>query len=110
LLIGPGSGLAKDIGSSVGLSVLITALATALPGLPGFSVLAHLALLAAALGSCAFFWWFPTILLRQIGGSTCGTDVLKHQVDVPDLVRPCLHHKSMQSFSKPKAIAPKLRA
>jgi hypothetical protein len=106
LLIGAGSGLAKDIGSSVGLSVLITAL----PGLPGFSVLAHLALLAAALGSCAFFWWFPTILLRQIGGSTCDTDLLKHQVDVPDLVRPCLRHKSMQSFSKPKAIAPKLRA
>lgn len=65
-----GTGLAKDVAAGVGLSVLVTALTTALPGLLGFAILAPLGLLAATLGACAFLWWFRRLLLRRIGGST----------------------------------------
>ena len=50
--------------------MLIKALVTALPGLLGFAMLAPLALVAAALGACAFLWWFRAVLLSRIGGSS----------------------------------------
>jgi adenosylcobinamide-GDP ribazoletransferase len=65
-----GTGLAKDVASGVGPAILLTALATALPGLLGFAVLNPLPLLAASLAAGAFALWFRALLLRRIGGST----------------------------------------
>ncbi|WP_052129375.1 adenosylcobinamide-GDP ribazoletransferase [Sphingomonas sp. 35-24ZXX] len=65
-----GEGLAKDIGSGVGLHVIVLALVIALPGLLGFALLEPLALLAAALAAGVFVLWFRALLIRRIGGST----------------------------------------
>ena len=65
-----GTGLAKDIGSGVGLSTVLLAIATALPGLLGFAIHAPLALFVAMLGAAAFLLWFRALMLRRIGGST----------------------------------------
>ncbi|GGB71661.1 adenosylcobinamide-GDP ribazoletransferase [Blastomonas aquatica] len=65
-----GTGLAKDVASGVGRSVLLVALATAVPGLLGFAVLSPLPLLLGLLGAAVFIAWFRALLLRRIGGST----------------------------------------
>lgn len=65
-----GTGLAKDVASGVGRSVLLVALATALPGMLGFAVLSPLPLLLGVLGAAVFIAWFRALLLRRIGGST----------------------------------------
>jgi adenosylcobinamide-GDP ribazoletransferase len=65
-----GGGLAKDIGSGVGLPTVLLALGTALPGLVGLAILAPERLLAAAMAALVFTLWFRRLLLRRIGGST----------------------------------------
>jgi adenosylcobinamide-GDP ribazoletransferase len=65
-----GGGLAKDVSSAVGMGTLLFALATALPGLATFAMVAPLALLAALGAAGAFLFWFRALLLRRIGGST----------------------------------------
>lgn len=65
-----GTGLAKDIGAGVGLSTLLAAMATALPGLLGFAIDRPMHLLGALLGAAAFLLWFRALLLRRLGGST----------------------------------------
>lgn len=65
-----GTGLAKDVASGVGRSVLLVALATALPGMLGFAVLSPASLLLGMLGAAVFIAWFRALLLRRIGGST----------------------------------------
>ncbi|PXW79379.1 cobalamin-5'-phosphate synthase [Blastomonas natatoria] len=65
-----GEGLAKDIGSGVGLQVLILAVTTAIPGMTGFALLEPISLLAATVAAGAFILWFRVLLVRRIGGST----------------------------------------
>jgi adenosylcobinamide-GDP ribazoletransferase len=65
-----GGGLAKDVTSGVGTGTLLFAIATALPGLAAFAMVAPLALLAAIGAAGAFLLWFRALLLRRIGGST----------------------------------------
>jgi adenosylcobinamide-GDP ribazoletransferase len=65
-----GTGLAKDVGSGVGLHVLLVALATAAPGLLGLAFAAPSSLLAASLGGAVLLLWFRALMLRRIGGSS----------------------------------------
>lgn len=65
-----GTGLAKDVGSGMGMAVLLVALTTAAPGLLGLACAAPLSLLAATLGGGIFLLWFRALMLQRIGGST----------------------------------------
>ncbi len=64
------SGLAKDIGSGVGMGTLGAALIAAVPGLAPLAILAPVALIGAVLAGLAFAQWFRRLLLRRLGGST----------------------------------------
>ncbi|NJS15675.1 MAG: adenosylcobinamide-GDP ribazoletransferase [Sphingopyxis sp.] len=65
-----GSGLARDVGSGVGMKTLLMAGLAALPGLVAFALLRPLPLLLAAAMAGLFLFWFRALLLRRIGGST----------------------------------------
>lgn len=65
-----GGGLAKDVGSGVGMRTLMLALLTAMPGLLGLALFQPLALLAGLGMAILFLVWFRSLLLRRIGGST----------------------------------------
>lgn len=65
-----GGGLAKDVGSRVGVRTLALALLTAVPGLLAFTLLQPWSVLAAAGITALFLFWFRGLLLRRIGGST----------------------------------------
>jgi adenosylcobinamide-GDP ribazoletransferase len=65
-----GTGLAKDVGSGVGLPIFLQAVATAVPGLLAFALTQPLRLLAALVAAGLFCLWFGGYLKRRIGGST----------------------------------------
>lgn len=65
-----GTGLAKDVASGVDTSILLIAVATAVPGLAAFAVAMPVPMLAAVAASGLFLVWFRALLIRRIGGST----------------------------------------
>jgi adenosylcobinamide-GDP ribazoletransferase len=65
-----GGGLAKDVGSGVGVKTLAFALGTGVPGLLALAMLRPFPLLWALGAACLFLIWFRRLLLRRIGGST----------------------------------------
>ncbi|MGI4878735.1 MAG: adenosylcobinamide-GDP ribazoletransferase [Janthinobacterium lividum] len=65
-----GTGLAKDIGETIGVRDVALATLLALPGLALLAVARPLALLAAIAAAALFLLWFRRLLLRRIGGST----------------------------------------
>ncbi|WP_448658776.1 adenosylcobinamide-GDP ribazoletransferase [Sphingomonas sp. CJ99] len=65
-----GTGLAKDVASGVDTSILLIAVATAVPGLAMFAVAMPVPMLAALAASGLFLMWFRALLIRRIGGSS----------------------------------------
>jgi adenosylcobinamide-GDP ribazoletransferase len=65
-----GSGLAKDVGSGVGVRALLFALVTAIPGVLALAMLGPMSLLWALGAASLFLVWFRRLLIRRIGGST----------------------------------------
>jgi adenosylcobinamide-GDP ribazoletransferase len=65
-----GGGLAKDIGSGVGMGTLGLALLTAAPGIAPFAVAEPVRLIGALLAAGLFALWFRRLLRRRLGGST----------------------------------------
>lgn len=65
-----GSGLAKDIGGSIGGRAFVAGVVLAVPGLAAMALLRPLALVAASVAAIAFIVGLRALLLRRIGGST----------------------------------------
>lgn len=65
-----GTGLAMDIGATIGVRDAAIAIVLALPGLALFAAARPLAVLAAIATAALFLSWFRRLLLRRIGGST----------------------------------------